>query len=311
MALMRSALLWASRNRWLAKEFPRYRFAQAAVRRFMPGTDPAAALDAAERFGPSGIGAIFTRLGENLTELSDADGVVEHYVGVLDSIAERKVPAQISVKLTQLGLDISVDGAARNLATLAEHASRHNNVVWVDMEDSSYVDRTLDVFRGTLRAWRNIGLCTQAYLFRTEQDLEFLLADTCAIRLVKGAYNEPATVAWPKKSDVDDNYFRLARMMLEASKTVLDTPRPVFGTHDIALVDRIAQRADAEGIARDGWGIHMLYGIGTSEQQRYAGEGRSVRVLVSYGEDWFPWYVRRLAERPANVLFVVKSMFSR
>jgi proline dehydrogenase len=309
MAVMRSALLWASRNRWLAQKFPRYRFAKVAVRRFMPGTTVDAALDASERFVPAGIGAIFTRLGENLTEFEAATRVVEHYVDVIDRIAQRNVPAQISVKLTQLGLDISEDGATRNLIALAAHAAEKGNIVWVDMEDSSYVDRTIAAFRAALAVHRNVGLCTQSYLFRTEKDLESLLQETCAIRLVKGAYSEPPTVAFAKKSDVDENYVRLARMMLQASKTITDTPRPVMGTHDSAIINRILTAADGEGVARDGLEIHMLYGISTKEQLRLARDGRRVRVLISYGEEWFPWYVRRLAERPANVWFVVRSMF--
>jgi len=311
MALARSALLWASRNRWLAQHFPRYRFAQAAVRRFMPGTTVDAALDASEKLMPKKIGGIFTRLGENIQEMEAATGVVDHYFDVLARIGERRLPVQISVKLTQLGLDISMDGATRNLAALAARAAQTKNVVWVDMEDSSYVDRTLGVFCEVLAQHRNIGLCVQAYLHRTEKDLDKLLQQTVAIRLVKGAYNEPPAVAFPRKSDVDETYFRLARMMLNASRNVPDTARPVLGTHDIGLIDRLARAGEQDGVARNAYEIHMLYGIRTSEQLRLASAGHGVRVLVSYGEEWFPWYVRRLAERPANVWFVVKSMVAR
>lgn len=310
MALMRSALLWASRNRWLAQRFPKYRFAQVAVRKFMPGTTVDAALDASERLVPQKIEGVFTRLGENITEMSAASAVVDHYVDVLDRIRDRALPVQISVKLTQLGLDINVDGATRNMCVLAAKAAETGNVVWIDMEDSSYVDRTIGVFRDVLAQYRNIGLCVQAYLHRTRKDLESLLRDTVAIRLVKGAYNEPPTVAFPKKSDVDANYFTLGSMMLDAAKTVTDTPRPVFGTHDIGLIERLGRAATEKGLPTDGYEIHMLYGIRTPEQLRLAASGRHVRVLISYGEEWFPWYVRRLAERPANVWFVVKSMVS-
>jgi proline dehydrogenase len=176
------------------------------------------------------------------------------------------------------------------------------------MEDSSYVDRTIRVFHATLAGHRNIGLCLQSYLHRTQKDLEALLRDTCAIRLVKGAYNEPATVAFPSKSDVDANYFTLARMMLDASASITDSPRPVFGTHDIPLIDRIARTADEIGRPRGGYEFHMLYGIRSADQTRLAAGGHAVRMLVSYGEEWFPWYVRRLAERPANVWFVMRSV---
>jgi proline dehydrogenase len=309
MALMRSALLWASRNRWLAQNFPRYRFAQAAVRRFMPGTTAEAALDAAAVALPQNIGAIFTRLGENIQQMDEAAGVVAHYDDVLARIAQRSVRAQISVKLTQLGLDISEEGTVANLEKLAASAAEHGNVVWVDMEDSSYVDRTLAVFRDVLARHRNLGLCVQAYLYRTVKDMEALLQHTVAIRLVKGAYSEAANVAYPRKSDVDENYFRLGAMMLEAARHITDTPRPVFGTHDIALLDRLlAVSPNGKGPGHADCEIHMLYGIRTGDQQRLARGGQQVRVLISYGEEWFPWYVRRLAERPANVWFVVKNM---
>jgi proline dehydrogenase len=311
MALMRNTLLWASRNPWLARNFPRYRFAQAAVRRFMPGTDVDAALDAAATLEPRGIRSIFTRLGENLTDLRSADEVVDHYVDVYDRITERGLSAQVSIKLTQLGLDISEDGAIRNLLTLANHAASHGNVLWVDMEDSSYVDRTLAAFRAALAEHRNVGLCLQSYLRRTADDLEDLLEHTAAIRLVKGAYREPPVVAFPDKRDVDENYYRLACRMIDGAAQFDDSPPPVLGTHDIKLIERIGRHADESGAASSAWEIHMLYGIRSAEQVRLARAGRSVRVLISYGEEWFPWYVRRLAERPANVWFVVRSMLAR
>lgn len=310
MALMRSALLWASRNRWLARRFPQYRFAKAAVRRFMPGTTPDAALDATATFQPSGISTVLTRLGENLTELSAANTVFDHYAALLQMISQRAASAQISVKLTQLGLDISEAAAldhVRNLARLAESAG---NVVWIDMEDSSYVDRTLALFHAALDHHHNLGLCLQSYLFRTEKDLEKILARTSAVRLVKGAYNEPPEVAWPDRKDVDENYFRLGRMMLASTRSTPPGPPPAFGTHDPVLVRRLADAASSDGVPKDRFEIQMLYGIQSSEQQRLSRDGHRVRVLISYGEDWFPWYVRRLAERPANVWFVVKNMFS-
>ncbi len=311
MSLARNALLWASRNEWLSRHFPRYRFAQAAVRRFMPGTTVDAAIEAAKTLQPHGIGTVFTQVGENLENLEEARAEVDHYLGVLDRVAELGLGTQVSVKLTHLGLDIDPAATADNLRTLAARAEERETAIFVDMEDSSYVDRTIDLFRSALHSNRNVGLCMQAYLFRTETDLSDLLLETAAIRLVKGAYMEPATMAFPKKSDVDENFFRLGQMMLRAVADHPDKPKPVFGTHDIALIGRLANFADAEGIARDAYEIHMLYGIRSAEQRRLAGEGHRVRVLVSYGEQWFPWYVRRLAERPANVWFVLKSIIAR
>jgi len=311
MSVARNALLWASRNEWLSRHVPRYRFAQAAVRRFMPGTTVDAAIEAATALQPHGIGTVFTQVGENLRSLDEARGEVDHYLGVLDRVAELGLGTQVSIKLTHLGLDIDATATADNLRELAARAAERGTAVFVDMEDSGYVDRTIDLFRSALHSHANVGLCVQAYLFRTETDLSDLLLETAAIRLVKGAYMEPASVAYPKKRDVDENYFRLGQMMLRAAADHPARPKPVFGTHDIALIDRLAKFADAEGIARDAYEIHMLYGIRAAEQRRLAAEGYRVRVLVSYGEHWFPWYVRRLAERPANVWFVVKSIVSR
>jgi proline dehydrogenase len=311
MALMRSALLWASRNHWLARRFPDYRFAKAAVRRFMPGTTAEAALDATATFRTAGISTVLTRLGENLTELRAADDVFDHYASLIQMISARGADAQISVKLTQLGLDISESAALEHVRKLATLAAPAGNVVWIDMEDSSYVDRTLDLFHAALDNHTNIGLCVQSYLFRSEKDLERILERTAAVRLVKGAYNEPATVAWPAKKDVDENYFRLGRMMLAASRSTPPGPPPAFGTHDATLVQRLARTAEADAIPPSAYEIQMLYGIQSGDQRRLAAAGHRVRVLISYGEDWFPWYVRRLAERPANVWFVVRNMVRR
>jgi proline dehydrogenase len=276
----------------------------------MPGTTAEAALDASATFEPAGISTVLTRLGENLTELSAADAVHDHYAGVLEMISQRTADAQISVKLTQLGLDISESAALDHVRSLARLAEPAGNVVWIDMEDSSYVDRTLNLFHAALDDHHNIGLCLQSYLFRTEKDLERILERTSAVRLVKGAYNELPDVAWPDRKDVDENYFRLGTMMLASTRSTPSGPPPAFGTHDPVLVRRLAETAQSKGIARDAFEIQMLYGIQSSEQQRLASHGHRVRVLVSYGEDWFPWYVRRLAERPANVWFVVRNMFS-
>lgn len=311
MGVARNVLLWASRNKWLSERFPRYRFAQAAARRFMPGTTADAALEAAQRLSAHGIGSVFTQVGENLASLEEARSEVDEYVGLLDRMAERELGSQVSIKLTHLGLDIDPATTAENLRTLARRAGELGTAVFVDMEDSSYVDRTIDVFRSVLHDHPNVGLCLQSYLFRTETDLSDLLLETAAIRLVKGAYNEPATVAWPKKTDVDESFFRLGCEVMRAAAEHPDKPKPVLGTHDVALIERLAGFGEAEGIPKDAWEIHMLYGIRESEQVRLAEAGHVVRVLISYGEQWFPWYVRRLAERPANVCFVVRSMLSR
>ena len=309
-AVLRRPLLWASRNRWLAERFPRYRFARVAVRRFMPGEELEDALGAAARLHRHGLGTVLTRLGENLVRIEEADAVARHYCGAFDEIAGTGHDIQVSVKLTQLGLDIDEAAATRHVAALAAHAAATGNVVWVDIEDSSYVDRTIALFRSVRADHANVGLCLQAYLYRTADDLETLLAEgTPSIRLVKGAYAEAADVAYPKKQDVDENYFRLGSRLIAASRDLSDGPRPALASHDTPLLDRLTRAATDAGVPRGNFEIQMLYGIRAQEQQRLAREGHRVRVLISYGPQWFPWYVRRLAERPANLWFVAKSMF--
>jgi len=310
MALARQALLWASRNRWLAERFPKYGFAQAAVRRFMPGTTAESALEATNRRDSAIQGTILTRLGENVTNLEDATAVVEHYVHVANMIRDGAAPAQISIKLTQLGLDISETATLDNVCRLAAHLDATGNTLWIDMEDSAYVDRTLHIFDTLLEQRQNVGVCLQAYLYRTRADLERLLEKTVAIRLVKGAYREPATLAFPRKRDVDNNFFQLGRTLLAATGHMPQGPRPGLGTHDIELVRLLAATAEADGIPKDTYEIQMLYGIQSAAQIGLARSGHRVRILISYGEEWFPWYIRRLAERPANVWFVVRNMFT-
>lgn len=309
MSLARSILLKASRSAWLADQFRRRAFARRAVRRFMPGENLGAALDAATPLAATGIRTVVTALGERVTNRAEAEAVRDHYVRVLDEVRRRGLPTQPSVKLTHLGLDVDRGLCVASLRALAAHAESVGSFVWVDIEESHYVDATLDVFRQARAASDRVGLCLQAYLRRTPDDLESLLALGASMRLVKGAYREPPSVAFPDKRDVDAAYERLAERMLQAAADGTGG-LPVFGTHDLALVERIRLRAGSLRLPPQGWEVHMLYGIRTAEQHALARSGVSVRTLISYGTHWFPWYVRRLAERPANVWFVVRSLVS-
>ena len=279
-------------------------FARRAVKKFMPGEDVAAALDACERLAAERIGGVVTQLGENLSTLAEADAVREHYLGALNTIKARGLTAVVSVKPTQLGLDLSADACFANLDALATRAG--DAMLWVDMEDSSYVDRTLDLYRKLKAKHGNVGVCLQAYLRRTPADLDALLPLKPAIRLVKGAYAEPPHVAFPVKRDVDLAYYALSESLLGAAAK--GAALPVFGTHDMGLLDRIMGRAGQLGVKDGGFEVHMLYGIRSADQRSLAGAGHTVRCLISYGSAWFAWYMRRLAERPANVWFVMKSM---
>jgi len=307
MGLARNTLLWISENRRLRQALPEYKFIRRAVSRFMPGELLEDALQAAERLKPQSINTVFTLLGENVTDEREAKQEVVHYTEMLRQINKRGLDTYVSVKLTHLGLDLNEDLCVANLLAIVAEAKSLNNMVWIDMEQSQYVDRTIDVFKKVRKDNPNVGLCLQAYLYRTEKDLENLFPHKPAIRFVKGAYKEPPTVAFRKKSDVDENFFKLCKATLGQAR---NGAKLVVGTHDTQLIRRIQQEAERLAVKKSEYEFHLLFGIQTNEQQRLARDGYSIRVLISYGSFWFPWYVRRLAERPANVWFVVRKMFS-
>ena len=305
MSIARRLLLRASHSAWLAEQLRRRTFVRRAVRRFMPGEELADALTAAAELRTSGIGSLLTQLGENITSRAEADAVRDHYLGVLDQVQARGLPSQISVKLTQLGLDVDRAACLTRLRALVARAAEHHATLWIDMEDSTYTDATLDTFKRMRAEQHNVGVALQAYLRRTPADLEALLPLGPTIRLVKGAYNEPASVAFPRKHDVDEQYYQLAGTLLEHTKR---GTRPVLGTHDLGLIGRIRARAAELRASPGSFEVHMLFGIRTAAQRALAAEGVPVRVLISYGRAWFAWYMRRLAERPANVWFVLRSL---
>ena len=305
---MRSMLLAASQNQWLRHRAAHYPFVRRTVSRFMPGETLDDALAAAQTLRGKKIGTVFTHLGENIKDGSEAQRVTEHYLEVLERIRERGLQAEISVKLTQLGLDLSPDLCFEHMKAILERAQK-DSIVWVDMEASNYVDATLDLYRRALTAHPNVGICLQAYLHRTKDDLTKLLPLRPSIRLVKGAYNEPPEIAFSRKQDVDENYFELGRQMLRAKKEN-HIVRAAFGTHDVALMRQLAGFASAEGFGKKDFEVQMLYGIQRAEQERLASEGCTSIVLVAYGRYWYPWFVRRLAERPANLWFMVRNVFA-
>ena len=310
MSMMRSVLLTGAESVWLRERAMRTPFVRRSVSKFMPGETMDEALTASRRLeAEQGTGTILTHLGENLTSLAEAEEVTRHYLELLERVQRERLNVQVSVKLTQLGLDHGTEECYRNLATLVERADALGNIVWIDMESTKYVDRTLALFRRVRERSARTGVCLQSYLRRTASDLEGLLPLAPAIRLVKGAYREPPELAFPKKVDVDENYFRLATRFFDPG-----VPAGTFlgiGTHDGSLVQRIRDVAAARGAAPGSYEFEMLYGIQRPLQARLVRDRVPLRVLISYGEFWFPWYMRRLAERPANVLFVAKSLFAR
>ena len=304
---MRRLLLWMARNQWLRRNIPRLWFAKRAVRRFMPGEDAGSALDAAWKFKADGITSEFTRLGENVTSLDEADAVVDHYLALWDDIAARGLDGEISVKLTQLGYDLDVDRTLEQTRRLAAKAAEQGRTLWVDMEGSDYCEGTIAFYERLKSTHPNTGLCLQAYLHRTAADVERLLPLDPAIRLVKGAYAEPDTIAYQKKDEVDSIFVELAVALLEGARAGRQV-RLGLGTHDVRLIEQIAEKTAAMGLPKTSFEVQMLYGIRMDQQRRLAGEGYLVRDLIAYGEAWYPWYMRRLAERPANVIFALRQI---
>ena len=309
MSLSRTLILKVSDNTWLREHGTRVPFIRRAVSRFMPGEDFDDMLGAARTLSASGIDAVFTRLGENVRDRTEADEVAAHYLEGVSRIHGLGLRCEPSIKLTQLGLDIDPELAYRHALSLARAAAGAGSYFWVDMEQSSYVDATLDIVRRLRAEVSQVGVCLQGYLLRTGEDLADMQARGIGVRLVKGAYKEPPSVAYPNKADVDARYFELARQMV-SDEGRAGGSRAVFGTHDVSLIGRIQAHARAAGVSPQAYEFHMLYGIQRAEQVRLVREGATVRVLIAYGAYWFPWYMRRLAERPANVWFVVKSLFS-
>ncbi len=320
MALMRNLLLAASQNVWLRERAVRRPFVRRAVSRFMPGETLADAMNAARDLQARGLRSVLTELGENVTEAREAEQEARRYLEVLCRVRALGLPTEVSVKLTHLGLDISPDLCFANLERIIQAASSistgaksvppgdaGDSVVWVDMEASNYVDPTLELYRRARTRYANVGVCVQAYLYRTGKDLDSLLPAGANIRLVKGAYKEPENIAFPRKKDVDENYFALSCRLL-AHQTQNPGTRVAIGTHDLQLIARIREFAAKLGMTKENLEFQMLYGIQRAAQAQLAREGYRCAVLISYGLYWFPWFMRRLAERPANVFFVLKNL---
>jgi proline dehydrogenase len=302
-------LLAAANNPNLQRRAMAAPFVRRSVARFMPGEHLEDALSATADLRTLGIGTMLTKLGENIASRGEAEAVTAHYLDGIDRIDQGGWDAQISVKPTQLGLDLDPSLCAQNLHRLVERATAMRQFVWIDMEQSAYVDRTLELFRAARERSPLVGLALQAYLRRTPADVEALLPISPSIRLVKGAYLEPPAIAYPKKRDVDRAYYALASRLLsdEARRTGV---RVQIATHDLRMIGQVGALIAMRKVPADAYEYAMLYGIQRQLQEQLARAGHRLRVLISYGEHWFPWYTRRLAERPANVWFVVRNLFA-
>src|SRR4051812_3586986 len=275
--------------------------------RFVAGETLDQATKAIAELNKKGIMATFDHLGENVSTADEAIASADAYIEVLDKIEKTGIKSNVSLKLTQMGLDVDEELCYRNVARICERAKQMDNFVRLDMESTAYTDRTLDMFR---RLWhesryRNLGVVLQAYLYRTEEDVREMNSLGARVRLCKGAYNEPSSVAFPKKADVDANYAKLVTLLLT------DGTYPGIATHDSRLIEYTKHYAASRGIDRSKFEFQMLYGVRRESQAELAKQGYNMRVYIPYGQEWYPYFMRRLAERPANVMFLLSNLVKR
>lgn len=306
MPLLRSTFIALSTNRPLRRFSESSTVGRKLSSRFVAGLEIEDALRAAERLNKQGMAVTLDSLGESISTEAEADKAADIYHQLLDAVAARKLNANISVKLTQMGLELSPDLAYRIAAGLTEHARATGNFVRIDMEGSPLTQKTIDLVRSlhSQPEYRGyIGIVVQAYLFRSEADIKQLIEDGIRIRLCKGAYQEPPSVSFAKKTDTDTNYVRLAGILLSS---------PVYhgmATHDETMIDAVKAYTRNHLIPPDHYEFQMLYGVRRDLQRRLVQEGYNVRVYLPFGHEWYPYFMRRLAERPANVLFLVRNLF--
>lgn len=298
----KSAFLYLSRSERVKNFLTRFRAFNNVTRRFVAGEHLADAVEAIRQLNRKGISASFDHLGESITSEAETRNEVNEYVHVLDSIHENKLESNVSVKLTQLGLDVSEDLCYANTRAIVEAAHRYGNFVRIDMEDSTKTDATLRVFKRLRGEFDNVGIVIQAYLYRSEKDIQDLLKIGARIRLCKGAYNESPSVAFPKKADVDANYVKLTKLLLTSGIY------HGIATHDQHIITETKRFAKERAIGPDQFEFQMLYGIRRDLQVKLVREDYRMRVYVPYGRYWYPYFMRRLAERPANLWFVLRNM---
>ncbi len=303
--MMRELLLALSSRPEIGERLERSGLTKGAVRRFVAGTTVDDAL-AAVRGLPPGCGAALTYLGENVHSAAAARAAADTYRTLLRRLAAAGLSSILSVKLTQLGLDLADDVAVANARTILEDARGYGTAVQIDMEGSAYTDRTLAIHARLARDFDNVGVALQAYLYRSERDLEALVAMGATVRIVKGAYREPPTIAYPRKADVDAAYARLVTRHFTALAGGAGGACAV-ATHDPRMVAHAKAEASRLALSRDRFEFQLLYGIGAELRDRLLAEGYRVRVLIPFGEAWYGYFMRRLAERPANLLFVLRS----
>ena len=301
--MMRRTLLFLSRQASLRHWMETSSVAERLTSRFIAGRTLDQELAVCKRLEAEGIHATLDQLGENVRSVDESHASRDSYLTILDSIAAAGLRATISVKPTQLGLDLGDDICFDNVAALVERARSFGSAVEVDMESSEYVDRTLRIVSAMHQQHGSVRAVIQAYLYRSDKDIECLNGEGVSVRLVKGAYREPPSVAYAKKAEVDASYIRLMRQLLDHGAD------PAIATHDERMIDATVSHARAGGIAPDRFEFQMLYGIRRDLQRKLVADGYRMRLYVPYGAAWYPYFMRRLAERPANLLFLARNMF--
>lgn len=297
--------MYLSRREGLKDFAVRFRPLKKMTRRFVAGEDIEEAIAAIREINKLGCTASFDHLNESVANQAETEEEVREYLRILARIDETGIRSNVSIKLTQFGLDIDPELAYKNARTVVEEAARRGNFVRVDMEQSSVTQTTIDIFKRLRSEFglNDVGIVLQSYLRRTFEDAQEMLKIPARIRICKGAYNEPPEVAFPDKKDVDDNYVRVMKLLLSSGTY------HGIATHDPNMINATIRYARDEGIGKDAFEFQMLYGVRRDLQEKLAADGYNVRVYVPYGKHWYPYFMRRLAERPANVWFVLKNMF--
>ena len=319
--MLRSFFIYLSKANWARKLIAKLPMVWRVVTRFVAGEDLDNAIQAIKVLNAKGINATLDHLGENTASSEHARQATRDIIAALDGIQAAGVRANVSVKLTQIGLAIDPKLCADNLAEIVRHANEYHNFVRVDMEDSPVTQVTIGIMREMRqRGFENVGIVIQAYLYRSEADIRELVKDCYTVRLCKGAYKEPASVAFPKKKDVDANYDQLAEILMDGalsksceqlSQDGRFPPLPGLATHDEPRIAHAKAYAQKIGLPQQAMEFQMLYGIRRELQEQLAAEGYPVRIYVPYGTEWYPYFMRRLAERPANVWFLISNFFRR
>ncbi|MGA9995156.1 MAG: proline dehydrogenase family protein [Pyrinomonadaceae bacterium] len=301
----RSALLYLAKQEGLKDFATRFRPFKKMTTRFVAGEDIEEAIAAIREINARGCTASFDHLNESVANAAETAEEVREYLNILKRIDETGIKSNVSIKLTQFGLGIDPELAYKNARTVVEDAARRGNFVRVDMEDSKVTQVTIDIFKRLRSEFdlNTVGIVLQSYLRRTYEDAQDILKIPARIRICKGAYNEPPEVAFPDKKDVDDNYVRVMKLLLSSGVY------HGIATHDPNMINATIRYAREQGIAKESFEFQMLYGVRRDLQERLARDGHNMRVYVPYGKHWYPYFMRRLAERPANIWFVVKNMF--